>query len=56
MKRGIAVLLSLFALVAVGYFTANKWAIKHDTVTFLDPSRGDRPVPVAITVRRDKEF
>jgi predicted SnoaL-like aldol condensation-catalyzing enzyme len=56
MKRGIAVLLSLCALVAVGYFTASKWAIKHETVTFYDASRGNRPVPVAIAVRRDKEF
>ena len=56
MKRGIAVLLSLCALVAVGYFTASKWAIRHDTVTFYDASRGNRPVPVAIAVRRDKEF
>jgi pimeloyl-ACP methyl ester carboxylesterase len=56
MKRGIAVLLSLCALVVVGYFTANKWAIRHDTVMFYDASRGNRPVPVAIAVRRDKEF
>ena len=39
MKRGIAVLASLSALLAVGYFTASKWAIRHDTVTFKDPSR-----------------
>jgi len=56
MKRGIAVLLSLCALVAVGYFTASKWAIKHDTVTFYDASRGNRKVAVEIAVRRDKEF
>ncbi len=56
MKRGIAVLLSLCALVAVGYFTASKWAIKHETVTFYDASRGNRPVPVAVAIRRDKEF
>ena len=56
MKRGIAVLLSLCALVVVGYFTANKWAIRHDTVMFYDASRGNRAVPVAIAVRRDKEF
>ena len=56
MKRGIAVLLSLCALVAVGYFTASKWAIRHETVTFYDASRDNRSVPVAIAVRRDKEF
>ncbi|QWG16521.1 alpha/beta hydrolase [Bradyrhizobium sediminis] len=56
MKRGIAVLLSLCVLVAVGYFTASKWAIRHETVTFLDPARGNRPVPVHIAVRYDKEM
>jgi hypothetical protein len=56
MKRGIAVLLSLSALVAVAYLTASKWAIRHETVTFSDPTRGDRQVQVDIAVRRDKEF
>src|SRR5437764_737347 len=55
MKRGIAVLASLSALLAVGYFTASKWAIRHETVTFKDASRDNRPVEVAIAVRRDKE-
>jgi hypothetical protein len=56
MKRGILVLLSLCVLLVVGYFTASKWAIRHETVTFLDPSRGNRPVAVYIAVRRDKEM
>jgi hypothetical protein len=56
MKRGIAVLASLSALLAVGYFTASKWAIRHETVTFKDASRDNRPVEVAIAVRRDKEM
>jgi len=56
MKRGILVLLSLSVLVAVGYFTASKWAIRHETVTFIDHARGDRPVAVVIAVRRDKEM
>ena len=43
-------------LVAVGYFTASKWAIRHETVTFLDPARDNRPVAVDIAVRRDKEM
>jgi len=55
-KRGIAVLASLSTLLAVGYFTASKWAIRHETVTFKDPSRKDRPVEVDIAVRRDKEM
>jgi alpha/beta hydrolase fold len=56
MKRGIAVLLSLSALVIVGYFTASKWAISHVTLTFNDPARDNRPVAVDIAVRRDKEM
>ena len=56
MKRGIAVLLSLSVLVAVGYFTASKWAIRHETLTFIDTSRGNRPVPVHVAIRRDKEM
>jgi hypothetical protein len=54
MKRGIAVLLSVGALFTVGYFTASKWAISHQTVTFYDPERDNRPVAVDVAVRRDK--
>ena len=56
MKRGITVLLSLSVLVTGAYFTANKWAIHHETVTFHDPARDNRPVPVDIAVRWDKEM
>jgi hypothetical protein len=56
MKRGIAVLASLSALVAVAYFTASKWAIRHETLTFNDPARDNRLVAVEIAVRRDKEM
>jgi hypothetical protein len=56
MKRGIAILLSLGALVIAGYFTASKWAIHHKTLTFFDPLRTDRPVAVDIAVRRDREW
>jgi pimeloyl-ACP methyl ester carboxylesterase len=56
MKRGIAVLLSLSALVAVAYFTASKWAIRHETLMFYDPARGNRPVEIDVAVRRDKEL
>ena len=56
MKRGIAVLLSVGVLVAVGYFTASKWAIRHETLTFNDPARDNRPVAVDIAVRRDREL
>ena len=56
MKRGITVLLSLSVLVAVGYFTASKWAIRHETIAFHDPARDNRLVAVNIAVRRDKEM
>jgi hypothetical protein len=56
MKRGIAILVSLFALITVGYFTASKWAIRHETLTFYDASRDNRPVAVDLAVRRDKEM
>ncbi|MDU6672223.1 MAG: alpha/beta hydrolase, partial [Bradyrhizobium sp.] len=42
MKRGIAVLLSVSVLATVGYFTASKWAIRHETVRLYDSSRGNR--------------
>src|SRR5262249_27262818 len=56
MRRGIIILLSVCALATVGYFTASKWAIHHRTVTLFDPMRTDRPVDVAIAVRRDREM
>ncbi len=56
MKRGIAILLSLCVLVTVAYFTASKWAIRHETITFHDATRDNRPVAVDIAVRRDKEM
>lgn len=56
MKRGIAVLVSVTALAGIAYFTANKWAIKHETITFYDASRDNRPVPVHVAIRRDREF
>jgi pimeloyl-ACP methyl ester carboxylesterase len=56
MKRGIATLFSVCVLVAVAYLTASKWAIRHEMITFHDPSRNNRPVAVNIAVRRDKEM
>src|ERR1700682_172071 len=56
MKRGIAILLSLCVLVTVAYFTASKWAIRHETLTFYDATRDNRPVAVDVAVRRDKEM
>src|ERR1700686_639443 len=56
MKRGIAILLSLTVLVTAEYFTISKWAIRHETITLYDASRGNRPVAVDVAVRRDKEM
>src|SRR5579859_4938573 len=56
MKRGIAVLFSVGAVFALAYFTASKWAIHHQTITFYDADRDNRPVAVYIAVRRDKEM
>ena len=56
MKRGIAVLLSVGALFTLAYFSASKWAIRHQTITFYDAERDNRPVAVDIAVRRDKEM
>lgn len=55
MKRGIILLLSFCTLSVVAYFTASKWAIRHETVTLYDAARG-RPIAVDIAVRRDKEM
>ena len=56
MKRGIAVLLSLSAVAAVGYLTVSKWAIRHETLMFHDETRGGRPVEIDVAVRRDREM
>jgi hypothetical protein len=56
MKRGISILASLTVLVTVGYFTISKWAIRHETLTFYDASRNNRPVAIDVAVRRDKEM
>ena len=55
MKRGILILLSVCVVTAVAYFTASKWAIRHETLTFHDTTR-NRAVEVDIAVRRDKEM
>src|SRR6266700_813427 len=56
MKRGIAVLLSLSVLMTGAYFTASKWAIRHQTISLYDPDRDNRLVAVDIAVRFDKEM
>src|SRR5947199_7205295 len=56
MKRGIVILLSVCAVLVVGYFTASKWAIRHQTIAFHDAARNNRLVAVDIAVRWDKEM
>jgi hypothetical protein len=56
MKRGIVILLSVCTLLVVGYFTASKWAIRHETLKFYDSARDNRLVAVDIAVRWDKEM
>jgi hypothetical protein len=56
MKRGITVLLSVGIVATAAYFTVSKWAIRHESATFYDASRDNRPVAVDIAVRRDKEM
>ena len=56
MKRGITVFLSVGALATVGYFTVGKWAIRHESFTFYDPDRDNRPVAVDFAIRRDKQM
>lgn len=55
MKRGILILLGFVAALGVAYFSASKWAIRHETISFYDAAR-NRPVDVDIAVRRDKEM
>ncbi|MBN8980276.1 MAG: alpha/beta hydrolase [Rhizobiales bacterium] len=55
MKRGILIALGLVAVLGVAYFSASKWAIRHETISFYDATR-NRPVDVDIAVRRDKEM
>jgi len=55
MKRGITVF-SVCAVAVVAYLTASKWAIHHQTLTFTDVLRGDRPITIDLAVRRDREM
>lgn len=54
-KRGLAVFVSICVVAVVAYFTASKWAIHHETLTFYDATR-NRPIAVDIAIRRDKEM
>ncbi|MHC2439630.1 alpha/beta fold hydrolase [Bradyrhizobium sp. USDA 4451] len=55
MKRGIIVL-CLCIMAMAGYFTTDRWAISHTTLTFHDVLRDDRNVTVEVAVRRDRQM
>jgi hypothetical protein len=55
MKRAIAVLACICAVIGGGYFAVSKWAIRHETLNLFDPVR-QRPVAVDLAVRRDYEI
>ena len=55
MKRAIAILACVCALVGGVYFAASKWAIRHETLNLYDTAR-QRPVSVDLAVRRDYEM
>jgi dienelactone hydrolase len=55
MKRGITVLLCVFAIAGALYFAVSKWGIRHETLNLFDAAR-QRPVVVDLAVRRDYEM
>jgi hypothetical protein len=55
MKRGIIVLACVSLAIGAGYFAISKWAIRHETLNFMDTTR-DRVVAVDLAVRRDYEI
>lgn len=56
MKRRTFIALSIGAALVLGYSSASRWAIRHETFTFHDPARNNRPIEVEIAVRRDREL
>jgi len=54
MKRAVAILTCVCALMGGLYFSASKWAIRHETLDLFDAAR-QRPVAVDVAVRRDYE-
>ncbi|WP_338691278.1 alpha/beta fold hydrolase [Bradyrhizobium sp. 26S5] len=55
MKRGFIVL-CLCVVAMAGYFTTDRWAIRHTMLTFHDVLRDDRNVTVEVAVRRDRQM
>ena len=54
-KKKLFVLLGILVLATAQYYLASKFAIRHETVSWLDPSR-NREVMVTLAVRRDAEM
>jgi pimeloyl-ACP methyl ester carboxylesterase len=55
MKRGLFVL-GLCIMAVAAYFTADKWGIRHVTLSSADILRENRNVTVQVAVRRDREI
>jgi hypothetical protein len=55
MRRGIAVLACVCALIGAVYFAVSQWGIRHETLNLFDAAR-QRPVAVDVAVRRDYEL
>src|SRR6267142_911171 len=55
MKRVLALVACACVLAGGAYFSASKWAIRHETLNLLDAAR-QRPVAVDLAVRRDYEM
>jgi hypothetical protein len=55
MKRAVAILACVCVVMGGLYFSASKWAIRHDTLNLFDAAR-QRPVAVDVAVRRDYEM
>jgi hypothetical protein len=55
MKRAVAILACVCAVMGGLYFSASKWAIRHETLNLFDAAR-HRPVAVDLAVRRDYEM
>jgi hypothetical protein len=55
MKRAVAILACICAVMGGLYFSASKWAIRHETLDLFDAAR-QRPVAVDVAVRRDYEM
>jgi hypothetical protein len=55
MNRGLMIALAVAVLLAAGYFSFSRWAVRHESIALFDASRG-RPIAVDVAVRRDSEM